>query len=57
MASVDFAALRIGEDLIGLDNVLKGRCALRPYPIRVILLGQCAEGTLDTLSGGSGGYS
>jgi len=39
MAVVDFAALRIGEDLIGLNDVLKGRCALWPYPVWVILFG------------------
>src|SRR5918911_3239528 len=56
-AVVDFAALRIGENLIGLDDVLKGGCTLWPYPIGVILLGQGAERALDTPSCRGRGYS
>ncbi len=56
-AVIDVAALRIGEDLRGFDDVLKGRRALRPYPIWMISLGQGAERVLDTTGCGSRGYS
>lgn len=43
-AVVDIATLRIGDDLIGFDDVLKGRRALRLYPIMCLVLAAIACG-------------